>query len=676
MTTLDRLSKAAVALSIILIIALQMALHPDMTWLLRALTSFSLIFGWLSGRMAGQRSHTMWLIIAPLAPAALLAVAGREGPVVELVWIAGLTGAMLRTISWSKWSIPDGWKPLVGGWALTVCLGWPVIVAREAGFSFDGLFDAGKLVSYYGGVTAPQAIGWTLHVALTQLLGLLWLDLLCGLFRREPEQTPPVVHGLWIGATIASLVAVYQGAVDLSFLSTATWVAQRRATGTLLDANAYGMCAILAGPMAFVAMRATRLKQGTTIATVILIINVIGMWMSGSRTALLAGMAGMVAVGLASWSTSRTITRRVLPITAAAVAVLAAVILFTGRAIGPIGRLFDLPAGASSSSGLMELWTRGGYGTAAMMMIRQHPLAGVGLSSFNVFVPDYRAFLHQTMPFDNAQNWWRHQAAELGLLGGAMLFAWSAVLIWKVVTGRTAPRHAFTATAVRGLLVGLGVCSLLGMPTQSPLVLLWFMLLVAWLTVAISNADVPGIYRRGVAICVLAAALSGAYAVAHLVLGLGELSVPARAMEIQRPLVTGAYGPEASPTGEFTWTRRVANFYWPVTDRYVVMRLGVQHPDLAEQPVELTVSTPCGTIVDMPMRSIDPVTVGIEVPPGQKMVHWTVRVSRTFKPSAFGAAEDTRELGATVAAEFTGSADRFRQQQHTTTLRADCQAGN
>ena len=150
MTTLDRLSKAAVALSIIFIIALQMALHPDMTWMLRTLTSFALIFGWLSGRMAGQRSHTMWLIIAPLAPAFLLAIAGREGPAVELVWIAGLTGALLRTQSWSKWAIPDGWKPLVGGWALTVCLGWPVIAAREAGFSFDGLIDDGKLVSYYG----------------------------------------------------------------------------------------------------------------------------------------------------------------------------------------------------------------------------------------------------------------------------------------------------------------------------------------------------------------------------------------------------------------------------------------------------------------------------------------------------------------------------------------------
>jgi hypothetical protein len=49
------------------------------------------------------------------------------------------------------------------------------------------------------------------------------------------------------------------------------------------------------------------------------------------------------------------------------------------------------------------------------------------------------------------------------------------------------------------------------------------------------------------------------------------------------------------------------------------------------------------------------------------MVHWTVRVSRTFRPSTFGS-EDTRELGAMVAAEFTGSGDRFRQQQHPAVL--------
>jgi hypothetical protein len=241
------------------------------------------------------------------------------------------------------------------------------------------------------------------------------------------------------------------------------------------------------------------------------------------------------------------------------------------------------------------------------------------------------------------------------------------VLIWKVLFGRTAPRQEFTGMAVRGLLVGLGLCSLLGMPTQSPLVLLWFMLLVAWLTVAISDADVPALYRNGLVVCSLAAALSVAYAAAHFVLARGSLSVPARARLMERPLVTGSYGPEAGPSGEFQWTRDEANFYWPVTDRYLLLRLAAPHPDIAQQPVQLTVSTPCAAILDLPLRSTNPVTVGLQIPPGQRMVHWTVRVSRTFKPSEQGS-EDNRRLGATVAAEFTGSGDRFREQQHTAVL--------
>jgi hypothetical protein len=660
--TLDRLSKAAVAISIVVIIGVQLALHPDMTWLLRALTSFALILGWLSGRMAGQRSHTMWLIVAPLTPAVLLAFAHREGPVVELVWMAGLTGALLRTLPWARWQIPDGWKPLAGGWALTVCLIWPVLIAREAGFSLDGLYDDGKLVSYFGQVTAPQAIGWTLHVALTQLLGLLWLDQLCGLFAREPERTPQVIHGLWIGTTIASVVAVYQGSVDLTFLNTPFWVSQHRVAGTVLDANAYGMCAALAGPIAFIALRSTRWKQATTLATLILIVNVIGMWMSGSRTALLAAIVGMAGVALATWSTSRRFMRRILPLTAATVAVLAAVVLFAGRAIGPLARLFEGPQGHQFA--LMELWTRGGYGTAALDMIRRFPLTGVGLGSFHYLVPDYRALLNVTLPFDNAQNWWRHEFAEMGVMGGLMLFAWSAVLIWKVFTGKAAPRQQFTATAVRGLLIGVGLCSLLGMPTQSPLVMLWFMLLVAWLTVAITNADVPRVRAHGLAICIAAVVLSVSYAVAHVMLGRGELSVRARAIWAHRPLVTGTYPPESLPgDGEFRWTRREAHYYWPVTDRYVWLTLGVEHPDAAQQPVQLTVSTPCATLLNMPLTSAAPVTLAVAMPPGQSMFEAIITVSRTWQPSAFGA-PDQRHLGARVTLESTGSGDRFREAQH------------
>ena len=200
-----------------------------------------------------------------------------------------------------------------------------------------------------------------------------------------------------------------------------------------------------------------------------------------------------------------------------------------------------------------------------------------------------------------------------------------------MLTGRTAPHQRFTATAVRGLLIGLGLCSLFGMPTQSALVLLWFMLLVAWLTVAIANPDVPLFHKHGVVICTAAALLSVAYAATHVVLARGSLSVPARAAMMHRPLVTGAYGPEEGPDGQFTWTREEANFYWPVAGQFIVLRLAAPQPDHGNAPVQLTITTPCFNVLDLPVTSPDAITVGLQVPQGQPMLHGQ---SRCRGPSA------------------------------------------
>ena len=211
------------------------------------------------------------------------------------------------------------------------------------------------------------------------------------------------------------------------------------------------------------------------------------------------------------------------------------------------------------------------------------------------------------------------------------------------------------------------------MPTQSPLVLLWFMLLVAWLTVAIANPDVPRLHAHGVVICTLAALLSVAYAATHLVLARGSLSVPARAQHVDRPLVTGTYGPEEGPAGEFRWTREEANFYWPVADRFVILRLGAQNPDLAQRPLQVTVTSPCATVLDIPVSTPELVTLGLRMPQGQRMVHWTVKVSRVFRPSDFGGG-DRRKLGATVAMDFSNSGDSFKELQHQAVLRTEADA--
>src|SRR5690606_11713182 len=94
---------------------------------------------------------------------------------------------------------------------------------------------------------------------------------------------------------------------------------------------------------------------------------------------------------------------------------------------------------------------------------------------------------------------------------------------------------------------------------------------------------------------------------------------------------------------------------------------GLQHPDLMQRPVQLTVSTPCATVLDVPVTSAGQFTLGLKVPEGQPVIHWTIRVSRTFQPSDFGA-PDTRRLGAAVAAKFTGSGEEFREQEHQAVL--------
>ena len=92
---------------------------------------------------------------------------------------------------------------------------------------------------------------------------------------------------------------------------------------------------------------------------------------------------------------------------------------------------------SAGRAGLASLWNRGGYGPIALRMTREFPLTGVGAGSYRILAPDYwRAMANDALPLDNAQNWWRHQIAELGVFGGALIIAFSVLVAWRVLTGR------------------------------------------------------------------------------------------------------------------------------------------------------------------------------------------------------------------------------------------------
>ena len=664
----ERASRIALVASVATITILQLAFHPDLTPALQWAGLGALVLGALVGPLASGAGIAAWIVVAPLAPALLRLATGREGPVLDVVWMAGLAGALLRAGVGAGWSLPPLWRLLLGAWALVLTLAWPIVVARELGFEWQTLRDDAA-VNSWAMLTAARVVAWSLYVVQAQLLALLWFDWLWARFAREAPGPPRALHALWIGVTVASAVAVYQGWIDLTFLSTPFWAQELRAAGTLLDANGYGMLAALGAPVA-----AWCLRSRPALALAAFAVNAGGLWMSGSRTALLGAVAGVMGLAVAlvlvrrGASSDPPLGRRVAPASVAVVLLLGALIA-AGTAIGPLRRIAEVPL---SRAGLADLlWSRGGYGTIAVQMLRETPWTGVGPGMYHVMAPDYERVSRQmTLAFDNAQNWWRHQASELGALGAMPALAWSALLLAGVIAA--SPRAGRgDAWLPRALLAGIGVASLVGMPTQNPIVLLWFFALVAWWGTASRGPLAEGRLAPGAArgLAVVLVALIAFHAAGTAVLARGWLSVPERAKRAHRDYIVGAYDlePLAGAT-LFRWTSGDARFLFAAKTRWLLLRLWVQHPDAASSPVQVTVTTPCGVVVDEALASAAPLNVGLELPEGADVLEAAIRASRTWQPSPRPPG-DTRQLGVAVVSDWLPTADAARNQARFVALK-------
>src|SRR4029079_17759171 len=115
--------------------------------------------------------------IAPVVLAALNGMAALN--VFYTVILTGLLGALLPTLPRDGWRLPSSWQFPIVAWALTLSFAWPVMIVREAGLRLGTLRDTGALDSW-ALLTTPQVESWILYVAITQLMGILWLDWLFG----------------------------------------------------------------------------------------------------------------------------------------------------------------------------------------------------------------------------------------------------------------------------------------------------------------------------------------------------------------------------------------------------------------------------------------------------------------------------------------------------------------
>jgi hypothetical protein len=300
------------------------------------------------------------------------------------------------------------------------------------------------------------------------------------------------------------------------------------------------------------------------------------------------------------------------------------------------------------------LQSRDGYGTVSVAVIREFPYVGIGVSAFHGMVPIYaRKVLHTIIPPDNAQNWLRHQLAELGVIGslGWMLFvSW---FVWLLAFGRPKGQRPLTTGVLRGVLVGFGLVSLVGMPGQDVSVVFTFWALAFWLLTLLEPAYWEALGRRLVKpiwwIAMWLTVLG--YSVATAYVGWTALRPPLLAMAADFDYSYGFYPPEGNETFRWAAKRAVTVLPTPPDRRWLQVEVRVERLNVVRQPVDVRVWTDRHPVVRAQLSSVDPVTSYFRVPDGRSRVMLETWVSRTVRPRDFGL-DDGRELGLMVDWHF------------------------
>jgi O-antigen ligase len=558
------------------------------------------------------------LLLAYTAPAVMMVGFGAtRGTHDILVWLALFAGAVVAASDWTRWHMPPAWTPWVVAWALVIAVTWPIVAGREIDFSLV----AARTLDTPNGIGAGPPRLAAAAITLTacgQLLGVLWLDLLWARFgsERVARAERSVFVPLIVSIVIASAAGLYQRYVDLEWLGSPEWSELQRASSLMLDANSFGMAAAIWAPLALVLAR--RLGRGPWIGAAVSALLLAGFWTSGSRTALLTAAAGFVAVFVTVVQGARTRRFRIgaMAVLVVAAAIVLAVALRSADRTNPVARLFETlqPDQTVSVTSLARaLWIRDGYGTASMRAISEHPWTGVGIGAFNQLATDYSYVATGALiPPDNAQNWWRHQIAELGVLGAAPGIVFSLLIALVLWRGTASGERRHAAMVIRWVLVGIGIISLFGVATQHPALWLTFVTLLYWIGALVDRSAVMAAPAwSGRAVWAGVFILPILVATGQTVSAIGDLRVPTRAARIGFPY---AYGFSAPDPDGVPWAGRHAVAVLRAEHAYFAL---TATPPVLDRPVRVRLWRGEELIADVEASGGEPVVRIIGVPAGK-----------------------------------------------------------
>jgi O-Antigen ligase len=651
---LAQLSKALVLASLAAAIGFE-SWHGRFTYpYLPHLTAAAALAGIAGARVAPRQAAAAILLFVYWVPVLFVALTARPFlPPFFVIWSGALAGLLAGDRDGLRWSYPQRWRFALVLWALVIALGWPLIAYREVDFESFALLERYHVSNTGIGGSPTMMVAWMADVAVAHLLGLLWFD---WLFRRAaaPDLADLrrwIVPPLAVAATAGAALAVYQGVVNLGFLSGGLWPSMGRAAGPLLDANSFGMIAALwsAGLIAVAASRPWRIP-----AVVGALLCWGAVWTTGSRTALLAAFVALVPIAIALVRTAgrRRLGRREVMAGGAALAAVV-VLLLVVPSKGPLNRFRHMPtfAGDAGVDWLVsEFWDRSSYGSTAAKMIASHPAAGIGLGMFHMMGAAYISVHLHEVPPDNAQNWWRHNIVELGFVGALGLIVWSVVFLVYLARTSGEGERRVPAAVIKGAIVAIGLASMIGMPAQSLPVVITFWTFAFWYTRLVDReADWPAGGLRPVAWTALLVVLGG-FLGATVLTAHSSLRPPLRAEEENRPYMYGMYEPpEPPPNGDsLLWTEGHGVAAIPIQGPIMLMTVRAEHPDLVEHPVRALVKVNGQVVVDTTLHTSAPLVRRVEVGATPRALI-EARADRTWRN---GRDALNREIGLSISWRF------------------------
>jgi O-antigen ligase len=610
---------------------------------------------WLAALVVGDLATSIVLSTIYLVPAACTFWLGRFLFSYYAIWMAALCGAMLPRAVWSRWSYPGRLSTPLVLWALTLALSWPIVALRELDF-VPALLTPSAMPE----TMLPQLPGvtviWIASVASIALTGLLlfdWLFLAYPTDKLERFESH-VIWPLFATAACAAAVALYQALVDIRFLNPTLFANIGRAVGTMTDANAFGAIVALWCPVAAAMLASPGGRSYTSLAwSAVLLAMGVAVWASGSRTALLATLVGL-AVVVVHARRSLT-TRKVLTGVLAGLLACAAVFWLVPSTTWTRARaMVPSLSWESLQSFGYQLWSRDLYGTASVQMIAEHPVVGVGVGGFNYLYGQvlYR-MNHSVLPPDNAQNWFRQQLAELGVLGSLGWMVAVAIFSWALVRRPDGERNRVKAGAAKGGILGLAAASMLGMPTQDAAASISFVVVAYWCLIlkdrrALAVPDDSGGPGRGewaVILLVLGSFLGATVYTANT-----DLRPPIRALQTDTGFRYGFFRDKLDPT--IRWTGAKAVEVFTADKRWLKLELGAVAPDAAEHPVQVRVSLNGSQILRVSRRSDFPIVRWIRMPDRRARLMLQIDVDRTWRRSDPGGLSDLVERGVAVGDLF------------------------